>query len=137
MLIYFCIDFESCTMDRLLQHFLTTLLHLSCSRIYSIFMLVIKISLHLINMQPLPSEGLVQATEISSLDTIDISTTVFGQFSEYFVNRSSWRSKMPLSAVSSSLSGSEEIKNLVNFRGIMPILSACTVTETIIQLWNY
>lgn len=81
-------------------------------------------------MQPLPSEGLVQATEISSLDTIDISTTVFGQFSEYFVNKSSWRSKMPLSAVSSSLSASEEIKNLVNFRGIMPILSACTVTET-------
>lgn len=93
-------------------------------------MLVIKMSLHLINMQPLPSEGLVQATEISSLDIFEVSTTAFGQLSEYVVNNSSCKSKMPLSAASSSFSGSADIKNLVNFLGMISVLSACNVTET-------
>lgn len=88
------------------------------------------VSLHLISMQPLPSEGLVHATETRSFGTSDISTTALAHWSANLLIDSSMMSKTPISTISLSLSVSADIRNLVNFRGVSPGLFDIIVTES-------
>lgn len=87
------------------------------------------VSLHLISMQPLPSEGLVHATDTCSFGTSDISTTALAHWSVNLLIDSSMISKTPIFTISLSLSVSADIKNLVNFRGVGPGLSDFIVTK--------
>lgn len=87
------------------------------------------VSLHLISMQPLPSEGLVHATDTCSFGTSDISTTALAHWSVNLLIDSSMISKTPIFTISLSLSVSADIKNLVNFRGAGPGLSDFIVTK--------
>lgn len=108
---------------------------LSLSLSPCIGLLLIWMSHHLRSIQPLPSEGLVQITVISSFSTMDVSTTAFAQFSANLVIMSSWRSKIPTSAVSFAFSASADMRNLVNFRCSWSVLSICRVTEIIGDLY--
>lgn len=84
---------------------------------------------YLRSMQPLSSEGLVHVTIISSFCTLDVSTTAFAQLSVYLVIVSSWRSKIPTSAVSFAFLASADMRNLVNFRCSLSVSSTRRVTE--------
>lgn len=96
-----------------------------------VVLLLIRVSHHLRSIQPLPSEGLVQTTVISSFSTLDVSTTALAQLSVNLVIVSSWRSKTPTSAVSFAFSASADMRNLVNFRCSWSVPSICRVTEII------